>query len=151
MDYQDIDHIDKYLLAQMSEEEENAFVQKMAANKELADKVASHKETMAYIEAMANEKMKEEIAAIDVNADEVWNETYEVSENSLNQKKGKIKPAYTYFAMAASIALLVGLSIIFSQKNNNALTGLADENYKVYTVATKGADNKTEAYKLYHY
>jgi len=148
MDNQDIDHIDKYLLSKLSAEEKIAFEQKMSANKELANEVASHKETMAYVEGMADAKMKEEIAAIDVNVDEVWNESDEVLEKSISQKKSTIKPMYAYLTVAASIALLVGLSIIFSQ-NNNAFTALTDKHYKVYSIGTKGVDNKTEAERLY--
>lgn len=146
MSNQDIDIIDKYLLEQMSAEEKTAFVLKMETNESLAQEVASHNETMDYIRAIAKEKMKEEAAAIAVNVDEVWEEP-----NEQLISKRKFKPAYTYLAIAASIALLVGLSVLFNQSNGNKFSGLVDKYYKVHPVVARGGDDTDKAYELYSY
>lgn len=124
-----IDTIDNYLLNNLKANEKEAFENLMQKNIEVKKIFEQRKEMVEYIQLMAEQTKKKQIAAITVKEEDLIFE----DETDISQKR-KITP-YAYLAMAASILFSIGLAFVFSNNNQNNYIALSKKYYKTYTVS----------------
>jgi len=146
-----IDTIDKYLLNNLKVEEKEAFENLMKKHIEVKKAFEQRKEMVEYIQLMAEQTKKKQIASITVKEEDLIFE----DETDIPQKR-KISP-YTYFAIAASLLFSIGVAFVFSNNNQNNYTALSKKYYKTYTVSqsrdaghSNTGKNKEQAIEAYN-
>lgn len=123
-----IDTIDQYLLNNLEADEKEAFEKLIQSSTEAKTTFEQRKEMLGYIQLMAQQTKKKQIASIQVKEEDF------IFEDEINTSKHRSISPFTYLALAASIVFLLGMAFIFSNDSSTNYTALADKYYETYTI-----------------
>lgn len=123
-----IDTIDQYLLNNLEAEEKKAFEKLIQSSTEAKTTFEQRKEMLEYIQLMAQQTKKKQIASIQVKEEDF------IFEDEINASKHRSISPFAYLALAASIVFLLGMAFIFSNYNSTNYNALADKYYETYTI-----------------
>ena len=123
------EQIDRYVQGEMEEEEQAAFEQRMQTDEALAGEVAMQQDLMGHIADDKKKALRQELK--NLFSDEAA-ESAPVKVRQLNVRK---------LLMAASIALLAGMSYWLYQTQQNTSEKLFASHFEVYVIQERSSGN----------
>jgi tetratricopeptide (TPR) repeat protein len=113
------DKIDRYILRQMSAEERQAFDAAIQQDKELQQEVKLQQNMVGLLEDLGDHRLKMQL-----------NKVYEAVITNDTLQTEPVTKSWKYWAVAASVVVMLGLAFFFVQKRNTSEASLFAQYYQ---------------------
>ncbi|MEL6391814.1 MAG: hypothetical protein AAFY36_12030 [Bacteroidota bacterium] len=154
--------IDRYLMGQMAREEEEQFMDRMKADKELADQLADTELALEIIDAAEDRALKDRLVSLENEEFKVTDKqnqnlrvllNTEKTEAQAEAKVVQLNPLRRYLSIAASVLLFLAAAWFLLRPSSLSNQDLFAENFSPYPnseVLDRGSvDDRQAAYFAY--